>query len=530
MKIIYSKTLLSLAAILLTACGGSSDGSSDGTNTGYFTDSAVGGLTYATASQSGVTDTSGAFKYKEGETITFSIGDVLIGQTVSATSDMTPLDLVPDDVLYTTTAEVTKMYKNQNSAERKAFNKLSNILTFLQSLDNDSDPSNGIVIADGISALFAGVSIDFEQDFTYFEDYPTLRVITNKATGMGLLNSGNIPKRGFALDHFYQAQGINHNLSVAGTMITDSDANGAADYTDTVTYDAKGNMLTQSFDNNKVGTAGYIAYTNTFTYDAKGNRLTQSGYNDADGTADYTDTFTYAANGNQLTRSRDNDADGTPVFTDTYTYDASGNQLTWSRYNDAYGTADFTSTYTYDASGNLLTWSSYNDANGTDDYTYTFTYDAKGNQLTESLDNNADGTADYTSTSTYDANGHQLTYSSVQVGNDANGTYTSTSTYTYTYDASGNQLTRSYANDNKSSTSTYTYNAKGNMLTESNYNDVTSTTDSAYTYTYTYDANGNKLTESRYDDVNKTTDRIIRFTPINATWRALLLSLYLGES
>ena len=66
-------------ATLLSACGGSDSGSGEVASepkTGVFVDSPVENLTYKTASQSGKTNAQGEFKYKDGETVTFSIGDV----------------------------------------------------------------------------------------------------------------------------------------------------------------------------------------------------------------------------------------------------------------------------------------------------------------------------------------------------------------------------------------------------------------------------------------------------------------------
>ncbi|MBE8233375.1 MAG: DUF5011 domain-containing protein, partial [Endozoicomonadaceae bacterium] len=68
--------------------------------TGHFSSNAISGLTYTTETQSGVTDASGSYVYENGETITFSIGDTIIGDTVSAKDEMSPFDLIKDAVLY----------------------------------------------------------------------------------------------------------------------------------------------------------------------------------------------------------------------------------------------------------------------------------------------------------------------------------------------------------------------------------------------------------------------------------------------
>ena len=72
--------------------------------------------------------------------------------------------------------------------------------------------------------------------------------------------------------------------------------------------------------------------------------------------------FTYDANGNQLTTSYDNDANRVTDDTATFTYDDYGNMLTES---SEYGTVslqkgaeNYKITKTYDANGNLVTQSS----------------------------------------------------------------------------------------------------------------------------------------------------------------------------
>ena len=57
------------------------------TNVGGANNAAVNGvqgLSYATETQSGITDSTGAFTYKSGETIQFSIGNFLLGDAVLA--------------------------------------------------------------------------------------------------------------------------------------------------------------------------------------------------------------------------------------------------------------------------------------------------------------------------------------------------------------------------------------------------------------------------------------------------------------
>ncbi len=116
------------AAILLTGCGGGSTtptASSTPENTGYFVDSAVAGLEYNTSSKvSGTTGELGDFKYNVGDKVTFKVGKVILGSVeMNANQEL----VTPEHIA-----------KDENATTR--------ILQLLQSLDDDHNASNGIVI------------------------------------------------------------------------------------------------------------------------------------------------------------------------------------------------------------------------------------------------------------------------------------------------------------------------------------------------------------------------------------------------
>lgn len=117
---------------------------------GVFLDSAVEGIEYKTPTQSGITDINGTFKYKKGEIITFSIGDVILGQT-SAIKKITPVNIV-------------------SGAADEMNNKVTNISCFLQSLDVDKNPNNGIKLTQDIRDEINGRSIDFDVDTNVFKN------------------------------------------------------------------------------------------------------------------------------------------------------------------------------------------------------------------------------------------------------------------------------------------------------------------------------------------------------------------------
>ena len=116
-KIIFS----TIALAFLVGCGGgggSSNNSYSATLKGSFVDSYVKGLKYETLSGiSGITDENGTFIYKSGDSVTFKIGNTLIGE-VSGKNIVTPYDFGSD--------------------------KASVIAYILQNLDSDGNVSNGI--------------------------------------------------------------------------------------------------------------------------------------------------------------------------------------------------------------------------------------------------------------------------------------------------------------------------------------------------------------------------------------------------
>jgi hypothetical protein len=121
--------LLSIASFV-TACGGSDDGGS--VKTGVFIDSAVEGLSFSTPSQSGLTNATGEFRYKDGEVVTFTIGNVDIGSAFGA-EYLSPLDITNSFLPSDATA--------------------SNVARLLQTLDMDGDPENGISLPASVAAL-----------------------------------------------------------------------------------------------------------------------------------------------------------------------------------------------------------------------------------------------------------------------------------------------------------------------------------------------------------------------------------------
>ena len=149
-------TMICFITLVMVGCGGGGGGVGEPplpTN-GVFVDSPVEGLDFETGSEFGLTGISGRFDYREGEIITFSIGDVILGQ--AAGKDMlTPIDLVP-------------------GAADETDSSVTNICRLLQSLDQDGNLQNGILITAQIRAEVDGRTIDFSLSISQFENDPAI--------------------------------------------------------------------------------------------------------------------------------------------------------------------------------------------------------------------------------------------------------------------------------------------------------------------------------------------------------------------
>ncbi len=541
--------------------------------TGNLSGSVITGLSYKTETQSGVTDASGSYVYGNGETITFSIGNTIIGDTVPAKIEITPFDLVNDAVLYTNYAQLRHAIDDLsvNSKEYKALTKFSNILTFLHTFDDDANPENGITIKEGVASLFTGFQVDFEKSLFTFDEYKKLRVITYQAFSEGLLSSPYMKKAGSSLDQYYRSHNISHDLAVQATGSIDENGDGQPNSTISNTYDDNGNLLTVHNDNNADNEPDNII---TFTYDDNNNILTLSYDNNADSQSDRVYTHTYDANGNKLTYNS-SDGEGRIAYEYVYTYDSKGNQIsrnfthaavagssiTIYTYDDNGNQVSMRSlnsdgvpaniiTYTYDDNGHQLTRENDSDANGHPNSIHTQTYDANGNRLTISRDSNADGAQNDIQTFTYDANNNILTQSNDSDG-DGHPNFIRTSTYdnnanplivsidkngdgrlntieTLTYDALGHILTYSIdanADGQVNDTYTMTYDARGNQLSSSG--DIGSDGSANDLISLTYDADSNMLTYTEDRDADNSPDLIEKYTYTNSTWLGVFNALKL---
>ena len=163
------KTLLAtLIPLLLAGCGGGSSvdpAEPAAPLSGVFVDSPVSNINYQTKTLKGVTDSNGVFQYMEGETVTFSIGEIEVGRS-EGQEQISPLDLV--------------------GTEDSENIEVINIARLLQSLDADGEPDNGIEITERAKENALN-SVDFAAD--NFEEQVTNLVANSGSATTELISA-----------------------------------------------------------------------------------------------------------------------------------------------------------------------------------------------------------------------------------------------------------------------------------------------------------------------------------------------------
>lgn len=143
---------------------------------GKFKDLNVSGLAYSSGVQSGTTDAAGGYTCETGALIFFDIGAVALGSAECSTL-VTPNQLATDNATFDL--------------------ELANIARFVQMLDMDGDPSNGIVISDLVQqAADNWAQVDF---LTADLDAELVTIIADAASVDGTLHA--LPTEQDAMAH-----------------------------------------------------------------------------------------------------------------------------------------------------------------------------------------------------------------------------------------------------------------------------------------------------------------------------------------
>ncbi len=187
MKLLVNLTLCVALSVGMFGCGGGggSDDQGSDVSTGRFLDSAVSGIRYETSSRTGYTEADGQYEYRPGEIVTFYVGDIKLGSSL-AKGILTPIDLG------------SWGHSGNINNGSTMDDTICNMTRFLQALDQDGDPSNGIEINREVDMAAKGVSLDFNLSIGDFEADEKL---TNFLSANGF--NGTLPNQDAAMDHLY---------------------------------------------------------------------------------------------------------------------------------------------------------------------------------------------------------------------------------------------------------------------------------------------------------------------------------------
>src|SRR3569623_388556 len=532
---------LMLITGLLTACGGGGGGSNtnsggppanQGNNgggatlTGRFVDGPVAGLRYTTPTHSGKTDANGTFAYQAGETVSFFVGDILIGRAPGAAT-VTPFTLAgttpPLSLLETNRARRAGNLKSQAGSDRGApIEGAANIAAFLQTLDGDGNPCNGQQIPAEIDTLATGVSIDFGLPSSEFVFNPTFRKLMADGRSAGVWNGQRAIRNPLlALDTLYS--GLNLTPAIAFNSEFISTSSGVNTRV-TSAYDVNNNQFIQRTD---VGDNKTIEKKITRNFNPDGFLSSEQVDMGDNGSIDNTTTYNFdAATGNLLSiEAGARAADGSikPAGRSVYRYTPSGWLIQEERQFKADGVVNVRISYSYDAKGNLIETTSKGDPSGAgspDDGVVSksaFAYDPiTGRRLLAEDDFDGNDTVDATTSFQYDPTSGNLLL--VTTHSNVDGKDTST---TYSYDANGLSETVHRTNGTVDRSVAYKYDAQGNQTALEFDTNGDGTVDQRQLYSY--DSDG---TLTRRQDVEAATGTIqfeVKYTLTSplAKWMAL---------
>lgn len=472
-----------VCATLAAGCGGGGTGGRDAPEplTGVLQAGGVHGVQYQTATRSGVTDANGSFRYLPGETVTFSIGAVTLGQAPGAAGItlFTLAGLTPPTTEWALRRELDRARRMSTP-----FTRAINIERLLMALDADWNPDNGLDVR-GREAALANVSLDLDLPVREFAAR-----LERKVPNL----TRNVPLWKPAAQ-LYRGIGVMVPAHAPALIRQESDA--ALPPTSIyMTFDADGLLESEGFDNSGDGVA---ESRYRYTYDALGRTIAIVGERDSDfdGLIDDLQSVNYSfdASGIQLSAEQAFDANFDGVVDDRffveYAYDRFGNLRSGTARidfdND--GVIDRLEMYeaTADARNNTVsaTVAYDDDADGIVDSRshVEATYDAQDRllALARSWDFRADGIFDSRDTETYEYNGAGLATRLVAESDyDLDGVVDSRAVYSWTHDGAGNQLTRVVEDD---------YDADGVV-------------DQRQTSMLSYDADRRELSEVRDEDFN----------------------------
>jgi len=463
-------------------------------DTGYLVaGTAVTGVAYKTATQQGVTGLDGSFQYEEGETVRFMVGDTGLGE-VTGQAQVTPFDLAGSAVVtginitWALEDEPVEIFPYPEFVTDEPFVKVNpfhgviNIAVLLQSLDEDGNPGNGIMIKPGVAALFRGLSLDVSQHWEIFRSDSTLHRAMGEANRKRRFSQVHgIVKPAVALDQLYGTLEIDPR-TVGVSLLHNGSGDGIPAYTEYFKYDANGNMTRHddgtpdAFETWQYNSNGYVKRherdaeryighdVETWQYAANSSVIRQEWDYDADGTTDEFKTWKYNADGN-VTRhehdAREHAGYGYHQL-ELWQYDNKGNVTRHEYDHDADGTPDAIMTWQYDIDGNLTQSTLYLSEEIRQIANWQYNADGKVIKISQEGHGERTGTFRHIETLRYDTNGN-VTKITIEGYTEYNGAYRSIETWKY--DANGNATRRERVEDDSSleEIETWQYDTNGNV-------------------------------------------------------------------
>ena len=308
MHLLIKLGLYSGVVLGLIACGGSGGGSSQSTSsstdskTGTFIDSPVMGLSYSSPSHSGLTNSAGEFTYTEGETVSFSLGGIALGSSI-ASEVVTPLDLLGAESI-------------DDAISSGLFDQLINMLVFLQSLDRDHNPNNGIDLGDLDTAL-ANEELVFDLDQDLFLNTVYKRIVNENA---GVYVTADAAKK-----HFADSLGVTYTVALPSKDYLDTDGDSNNDIVISYVYDDSGKLIEIFEAPSGIGDLPAIKKT-TIQYDNEG-RISLLTYDDIENEILlFTREYNYDLMG-RLASLVEYGSDNILLLQESWQYDDVGNEL-----------------------------------------------------------------------------------------------------------------------------------------------------------------------------------------------------------
>jgi len=484
---------LSLLLWIFIGCGG---GNSSDRKTVNFTGYEIDGLT----------------QVNNGDKVSFYVGDIFLAKVSNAHENMTPFDL----------AEVTAPIKAldvKRSLKEKSLNKVMNIASFLQTIDQDGDAKNGIEIPKALEVLTKDVYLDFNASPHTFSHSFALRKLMAEGRKHGVWEADrHIVNPYVALDTLYVSLNLKPEIFV---VKSENHRIGDEDKHSTNQFDTLGRLVSSQYKGNDPRRANG---KKLFFYDKYFNQIREEIYLDSNvviqfdeyGNVFYTNR---ASNGKftlhqikekqynfnaDLLRSRLKDVKN-GIFTDrniTISYDEYGNLITYERseyppftLNDV--NPKLCGSVTYNSLG-LKTLEKFdNNCDGSDNQLTQYIYDKNNKDFVTLYDSNADGVIDANISVVFYDGKKEETFVSYYDG-------VIDSKRIDIYDSHDNVIYRHYEYDGRvyvEDNITYSYSSRGKILKQEVHNKEGVLSETSFTR---YDYLDNILVTERKDILNDT--------------------------